>query len=297
MDESDFIQQLGQLLPAVPVGDVGIGDDACCWTPGGTTCLSVDGMVEGRHFSSDADPCLVGRKAAAAALSDLAAMAARPVGAVVSLHCPSRWDQLAIMNGLLEEFGRHGCLCYGGDTTGADQLVISVTVWGEAVDGGRLLRRSGGEVGDLLVVTGFLGGSLASGRHLTPQPRFSEGQWLATVPSVHAMMDLSDGLAADAPKLAAASHCGCILLPDQVPRHRDTTTLHDPVHHALCDGEDFELLCAIDAAAWPTIQMAWPFDTAIHHIGWLIEQPGCFVEDPFGRLVPSPYQGFEHRAD
>ena len=128
-----------------------------------------------------------------------------PVGATVSLHAPPHWDGLAVMKGLVEELQRHGCHCFGGDTTAAEQLVISVTVWGEATEGGRLIRRNGASPGDLLVVTGELGGSFESGRHLRPEPRLAEGQWLAQQEAVTAMMDLSDGLAADAPKLAKAS--------------------------------------------------------------------------------------------
>lgn len=295
MDEDRLIAHVRGLVHGDPAGSLGIGDDACVWTPGGATCLSVDGLVESRHFTKETPPEAVGRKAAAAALSDLAAMGARPVGAVVSLHCPTHWDSMALMDALISELNRHGCHCFGGDSTGSDLLVVSVTVWGEAVEGSRLLSRSGAQTGDLLVVTGSLGGSLHKGRHLCPEPRFPEGQWLAQWPATHAMMDLSDGLAADAPKLAAASGCGCLLLPGSVPRHPDVDEHNDPIRQALCDGEDFELLFAIEAAAWPSLQVEWPFDTAIHSVGWLIEQSGSYVEDPYGRVAPSPFQGFSHR--
>jgi thiamine-monophosphate kinase len=273
------------------------GDDCHVWTPGGATCLSVDAIAEGRHFLPDADPRLVGRKAAAAAVSDLAAMGARPVGAAVALSCPARWDAAAVMQGLADELARLGCPLCGGDTTGADSLVVSVTVWGEAaVPGGRLLRRSGGQAADLLVVTGALGGSLRSGRHFTPEPRLAEGQWLAQHGFVHALMDLSDGLAADAPKLAAASACGCLLLPEQVPVHDDVPQLSDTVTAAMCDGEDYELLAAIEPSQWPTVQLAWPFDLPLSVVGWLLPQPGAFMEDRHGRTVPLPMRGFEHRG-
>lgn len=295
MREDELIQAVRQRVSGDPASSLGIGDDACIWHPGGPTCLSVDGLVEGRHFRSDDPPGAIGRKAAAAALSDLAAMGARPVGACISLHCPEHWDALAIMDGFLAELQRHGCHCYGGDTTGAGELTISVTVWGEATEGGRLLTRSAAATGDLLLVTGHLGGSLRHGRHLRPEPRLAEGQWLAQQDFVHAMMDLSDGLAADAPKLATASHCGCILLPRDVPRHPDVNLDGDYLQQILCDGEDFELLIAIDAAAWPQLQMAWPFDqTPLHAVGWLVEQAGSYIEDQFGRVVVSPYQGFSH---
>lgn len=296
MHEADLIKGIRALVSSDPAGQVGIGDDACIWTPGGPTCLSVDGMVEGRHFTSDTPPLAVGRKAAAAAISDIAAMGARPVGATVSLHCPSHWDGLAVMQGLIEELNRHGCHCYGGDSTGAEQLVISVTVWGEAAEDGRLIQRSGASAGDLLVVTGHLGGSFKSGRHLRPEPRLAEGQWLAKQAAVTAMMDLSDGLAADAPKLAAASGCGCLLIPGNVPIHDDLIKENNALEKAFCDGEDFELLFTVDAAAWPTMTLAWPFDTPLNNVGWLIQDAGSFIEDAYGRIAASPYHGFEHRV-
>lgn len=292
MRENDLIRQLRERV-ADPAGVTGIGDDCCVWTPGGTTCLSVDAIVEGVHFRADDSPALVGRKAAGAALSDLAAMGARPVGAAVALSCPARWDAAAVMGGLIDELARHGCPLLGGDTTGAEQLTVSVTVWGERV-ASRFLLRSGAQAGDLLVVTGPLGGSLASGRHLRPEPRFAEGQWMAGQPYVRALMDLSDGLASDAPRLAEASGCGCLLLPNEVPVHPDVPTMSDTARAACCDGEDFELLAAVDAAHWPNLQLAWPFERPLSRVGWLLDEPGTFIEDRNGRLAPLPWRGFEH---
>ncbi|MEK7413406.1 MAG: AIR synthase related protein, partial [Planctomycetota bacterium] len=174
LDENKLIRALRERARA-PDGMTGIGDDCCIWTPRGETCLSVDAIAENHHFRRGDDPRAVGRKAAAAAISDLAAMGARPVGAVVAISCSAHWDAAAVMDGLASELERLHCPLLGGDTTAADSLVVSVTVWGEAVSGtqgtpGRLVRRSGGRTGDLLVVTGSFGGSLASGRHLRPEP-------------------------------------------------------------------------------------------------------------------------------
>lgn len=297
MREHDLIRALRERVTD-PAGTLGIGDDCCVWTPGGATCLSTDTIVEGRHFRADDAPARIGRKAAGAALSDLAAMGATAKGATVALTCPTRWDGRAVMEGLITELERHGCPLLGGDTTGGEELVITVTVWGEAVAGphgpGRLMTRSGGRPGDLLVVTGPLGGSLASGRHLAPEPRFAEGQWLAANPFVHALMDLSDGLAGDAPKLAAASGCGCLLLPAQVPVHDDVPVMSDQSKAACCDGEDFELLAAVAAEQWPALQLAWPFARPLATVGWLLEEPGAFIENHQNRVVPMPWSGYEH---
>ncbi len=297
LDESELIRGLRAAHPAPP-GFTGIGDDCCVWTPRGPTCLSVDAIAEGRHFTAGTDPRLVGRKAAGAALSDLAAMGAIPVGAAVALSCPARWDAASVMAGLSEELARHACPLLGGDTTGSDSLVVSVTVWGEGdpAAGFRLLHRDGGQVGDLLVVTGRLGGSLHAGRHLRPEPRLAEGRWLARQGFVHAVMDLSDGLAADAPKLAEASGCGCLLLPDQVPPHDDVPVMSDSVTAVMCDGEDFELLVAIEASQWPTLQLAWPFEQPITVVGWLLAESGAWMEDHQQRRVPLAMRGYEHRG-
>ena len=291
MKENDLIRAL-RARAVVPPGMRGIGDDCCEWTPGGRTCLSIDTVVEGVHFLAGDSPELVGRKAAAAALSDLAATGARPVGAVVSLSCPARWNGLAVMSGLHAELQRHGCPLLGGDTTGAQQLTISVTVWGEAA-GPRLLHRDGGEAGDLLVVTGPLGGSFISGRHLRPEPRFAEGAWLAASPYVHACMDISDGLASDAPKLAEASALGCLLLPNQVPVHPDVRAI-DNTKAACCDGEDFELLAAVAPEHWPHVQLAWPFPQPLAVVGWLTPEVEHTMEDAHGRRVPLSLRGYEH---
>ncbi|MDA3963529.1 MAG: thiamine-phosphate kinase [Planctomycetota bacterium] len=292
MREFDLIEALRDELP-VPAGARGVGDDCCLWQPGGTTCLSTDTVVAGTHFAPDADPAAIGRKAAAAAISDLAAMAARPVGATVALTRPADYDDLALMRGCHLELARHACPLLGGDTTRGPVVTVTVTVWGEAA-GERLVLREGGCLGDILVVTGALGGSLRNGRHMRPEPRLAEAAWLATRPEIHAMMDLSDGLAADAPRLARASGYGCVLLPADAPVHDDVPPMSDTARAACCDGEDYELLFAVDARQWPSLQIDWPFAVPINRIGWLIDQAGCWVEDTRGCLQAFDWDGFQH---
>ena len=297
MRENDLIRALRERT-RTPEGMRGIGDDCCEWTPGGRTCLSVDTVVEGTHFLPGTDPRLVGRKAAAAALSDLAAAGARPVGAVVALTRPPGADSLAVMEGLTAELERHGCALLGGDTTGGPVLTVSVTVWGEAVPDShgrsRLLTRHGAQLGDLLVVTGPLGGSFISGRHLRPEPRFAQGQWFAHCPYIHACMDISDGLATDVPRLAELNDLGSLLLPAQVPVHDDVPVLSDTSKAACCDGEDFELLAAVAPEHWPSLQLAWPFEERLAVVGWLVPERTHTIEDAYSRRMPIPWAGYEH---
>lgn len=292
MRENNLIAGLRARLTD-PAGVRGIGDDACVWTPQGPTCLSTDTVVEGRHFRADDDPRVVGGKAIGAALSDLAAMGALPRGAVVALTCSSTWDATAVMDGVIDACATWGCPLLGGDTTAGPALVITVTVWGEAAKG-RFLYRDGGHPGDLLVVTGPLGGSLRSGRHLRPQPRLAEGAWLAGHPAVHAAMDISDGLAADVRRFAAASHCGALLLPKQIPVHDDVPVMSDTITAAMDDGEDYELLVAVAADQWPHVQLAWPFAGPLCCVGWLTDSGRIEAEDSQGRVVPLTHTGFEH---
>jgi len=292
--ENDLIAALRARI-ADPAGVRGIGDDACVWTPGGPTCLSTDTIVEGRHFLPTDDPRLVGGKAIGAAVSDIAAMGAVPRGAVVALTCPAHWDGVAVMDGVLEACATWNCPLLGGDTTAGEQLVVTVTVWGEAANG-RFLYRDGGEAGDLLLVTGPLGGSQRNGRHLRPRPRLAEGAWLAGHPAVHACMDLSDGLGADVRRLAAASACGALLLPRQLPIHDDVPVISDTVSAAMDDGEDYELLVAIAPEHWPHLQLAWPFADPLACVGWLTDTLRIEAEDGNGRVVPLTHTGFEHRS-
>lgn len=269
-------------------------DDACVWTPGGQTCLSTDAVVEGVHFTADTDRESVGRKAVAAAVSDLAAMGAIPQGAVLALCAPAV-DRQILLESCAAECERLNCPLVGGDTTDSATTVLTVTVWGEVGPEARFIGRDGGQPGDLLIVTGWLGGSFISGRHLRPEPRLGPGQWLATIDATHAMMDISDGLVADAEKLATASGCGAVLLPDQVPVHADLASHTDGMRRACCDGEDYELLIAIEPSRWPQLATAWPFDKLpLSVVGWLVAESGLWREDHRRRLVPLDWAGYRH---
>lgn len=184
----------------------------------------------------------------AAALSDLAAMGARPVLATVSLAFPvegAEREALEIYRGISDCAKTYRCAIAGGDLSRAPLIAIVVTVVGE-VRPSNLKLRSGARPGDVLAVTGRLGAARAAG-FLTPvEPRIAEGRWLAASRSVHAMMDLSDGLATDLPRMCAQSGCGALI--ERVPAANGIAE-----SDALSGGEDYELLAAIHPRAFARI--------------------------------------------
>jgi thiamine-monophosphate kinase len=211
--------------------------------------VSVDSVVDGVHFDLTlCSPRDVGWKALMGALSDLAAMGARPIGALVALCVPSVPGQgalaLAVMEGVAEAATDSDCPVIGGDVSSASQLVVAVTVIG-VVESGQAVARTGAMAGDVVMVTGPCGGSAAGLRQLRagesggeayrrPVARLSEGT-AARLAGAHAMIDVSDGLALDLHRLADASGVGFILSTIPVA---DGATREE----ALGGGEDYELL-------------------------------------------------------
>ena len=262
----------------------GVGDDCAVLRGGKGECLlfKTDAVVEGVHFAAGEKPELIGRKALARALSDLAAMGATPVAAVITLGMAK--DESArrlrgIYRGMESVAKKYGVDLVGGETTRAAQLFLNVALLGEC-RGYRPVLRSGARPGDLIFVTGKLGGTQAR-RHLTFEPRLAEGEWLARCGAATAMMDLSDGLGADLPRLARASGIEFAIDLDAIPRARGVS-----LQAALGDGEDYELLFTISPAAAKTLKKAWPFTaTPLHGIG---------VARPRGKGVPLPAYGFDH---
>ena len=187
--------------------------------------LKTDAVVEGVHFLAAEDPQRVGWKALCRAISDIAAMGGVPAHALITLAAPptTRVARVkALYAGLRKAARKYGVAIVGGETSrspGPLFLNVALTGW---VERQHCVLRSGGRPGDLLYVTGRLGGSLA-GKHLDFQPRLEEARWLVSHFKPRAMMDLSDGLAADLPRLAAASHCGYVVDEERLPLNRGCT--------------------------------------------------------------------------
>ena len=291
--EFDFVRWVRAHTPPAPGVLVGPGDDCAVLAPfPGPLVVTTDVLTEGVDFVlAAAGPAAVGYKAMTANLSDLAAMAAGPVAAVVGLVLPRAGDTRAVAEGVFGGLRRaadqFGVAVVGGDTnTWAGGLVVSVTLFGYATPRGPVLR-SGAKVGDRVFVTGPLGGSLAAdggGRHLTPVPRVAEALALHQLVDLHAMADISDGLAADLGHILDASRCGVELAAAAIPVHPDAVaraadTGRTPLAHALTDGEDFELVFTVSEADAATVR-AGP--VPVSEVGRVIAA-GAWLVGPAGR--------------
>ena len=299
LGEVGLIARLRRRLP--PGGasvETGIGDDAAVVrVPGaGRTTrllLACDMLVEGVHFLRRRVPARwIGWKALAVNVSDIAAMGGEPRWAVVSLGLPpSTAVRLVeeLYGGLARCARRFGVAIVGGDTVRAPRLTIDVAIAGTA-DARRIVRRSGARPGDVLFVTGRLGGSYKSGAHARFTPRLFESRQLLRRVRVRAMMDLSDRLASDLWQMSRASGVRLRVEAARIPVAAAAGT----VYHALMDGEDFELLFAVrpsDAARVPRRLGRCP----VTRIGTATRRGiGVELEGADGRLKPLRPSGFRH---
>nr|WP_246418087.1 thiamine-phosphate kinase [Haloferula luteola] len=255
---------------------VGPGDDCAVVDDGHGPwrLLKTDAIVEGIHFLREAPPEKVGWKACARVISDFAAMGGSAREIMITLACPPdleiHWVE-GLYQGIARCLAAHEATLAGGETTSVPDggpIMISVAGTGQ-VDRRHCVLRSGGQPGDVIAVTGTLGGSI-HGKHLDFQPRCAEGALLAQA-GASAMMDLSDGIAKDLPRLAQASHCQFEWIPEALPVTPGCTP-----DQALGDGEDYELLFAISPARWHALVLKWPEELApIHAVGRLLEGPFC----------------------
>jgi len=285
---------------------LGIGDDcAILRVPSGSELLvTTDMLMDGRHFRLQQDgPEAVGYKALGVNLSDIAAMAGVPRAAVVAVALP-RDEAVTVAQGLhagmrpLAE--RFGVDLVGGDTNAWDgPLVISVTLLGEATARGAV-RRAGAMPGDAIFVTGPLGGSLAAGRHLRPEPRIAEALALHKGATIHAMIDISDGLSSDLSHILNESGgLGAILDAMAIPIHPDAWEMSrrdgvPALDHALSDGEDFELCLVAPAGDATRLAAAPPLPASLYRIGEVTVVKGLWLRDHNGQLKAIEPRGFDH---
>jgi thiamine-monophosphate kinase len=273
--EDDLLARIRRALSAPRQSSarlaLAIGDDAAIFRPrpGYETVLTCDWFFEGAHFLLDRHPPdAVGWKCLARATSDLAAMGAEPRCFLLSIAIPSthtgRWLDL-FLSGLRSAARKLDCPAAGGDTTRSDRVVINMTVVGECRRG-RVVRRSGAHPGDAIFVSGRLGEAerglqlIRAGKgpidardprlrkHLYPEPRLELGAWLASKRLATAMMDLSDGLSSDLPRLCEASGVGARILARRIPGPQFSGLQGQEPHGlalVLDGGDDYELLFTV----------------------------------------------------
>jgi thiamine-monophosphate kinase len=297
LGEVRLIARVSRRLPQDRSVETGIGDDAAVVRfparAGLRLLLASDMIVDGVHFSRRRDAARdIGWKALAVNVSDMAAMGGTPRWALVSLGLPPR-TPVRFVDGLYAGLAscakRFRVSVVGGDTVRASRITVDVAIAGTAAPGAALLR-SGARVGDQLFVTGRLGGSLTSGRHARFMPRVAEARALARRVRVHAMMDLSDGLAQDAWQMSRASRVVLRIEAARVPVAGAARGLA----HALSDGEDFELLFAVgrrDARRVPRRLGRVP----VTRIGSVVRRGvGAELQGADGRVRPLAGAGFRH---
>lgn len=308
MNEFELIQRLTQNLPTNESVVTGAGDDCAVLDLGLADRLllfKTDAVVEGIHFTTDTPPEKIGHKALARCLSDIAAMAGTPTAAVVTLGLPRTFDAgfvEKIYTGLNALARRHGVAIVGGETTtNPERMLISVALIG-SVPRGKSLLRSGAKVGDAIFVTGELGGSLA-GRHLDFEPRLAEARWLAEHFPIHALMDVSDGLAGDLRHIVLASGVGAVLLKSAVPISRAAKQIakrgdaaKPAFVAALTDGEDFELLFTVASKQAVPVLDAWNKqfpELKLSCVGKIVAGEGIKLRDSSG-VRPLTAHGYVH---
>jgi len=322
---------VGSGAPGVAVG---IGDDSAVLEPSrGTRLLATtDLLLEDIHFRRRyAEPADIGWKALAVNLSDIAAIGGTPRFALVALACPAGTevdDIDAFYEGMRLAAAPHGVVIVGGDTSASpDRWIVNVTLLGELEGAPKL--RSGARPGDLLAVTGALGESATglalleattagaaapaldrverplrdkvSQAHLRPVARVAEGRWLGASPAVNAMIDLSDGLAADLGHLTSESSAGARVYLEKLPISEAVWSVaaalaRDPFELAVAGGEDYELLLAADPSAFPALAagLEAATGTPLVAIGEIVEaEAGVAFLNSRGEPVPVGL-GFEH---
>jgi thiamine-monophosphate kinase len=300
--EFDLISHVRAVAARHPKLAVGIGDDAALvrFPDSGACLVTVDMLMEGIDFTlASATGRQIGWKSLAVSLSDIAAMAGKPMACVVSVALPRRGGfELGrdLLAGVIDCAERFDVALAGGDTNTWDgPLVVSVTVLGEPTGAGPVLR-SGARPGDWIMATGTFGGSIA-GRHLDFTPRVEEALLLNRTVTLHAMIDTSDGLAADLCHILDESRVGAVLDEAAIPISRAARAVVDartPLEHALADGEDFELLFTVSPQDGQKLLSEPPFSTPISHIGEVLARTARQLKSPDGTLKPLPALGWKH---
>lgn len=301
---------------------VGIGDDAAVWKPHGShlSLITTDMLIDGVHFRSESTtPAMLGTKALAKSLSDVAAMGGRPVVATIAFGITGDIDVewvRAFYRGMAALAARSHCAIAGGDIVRAPSLTFAVTIVGEARRSSLRLR-SGAKPGDVVAVSGPLGlgaaglrvagtefaseAARAAGWYLAPAPRLPEGRFFGSRRAVHALMDLSDGLSSDLARMARASGVDAIVEASALYVHSDVQAIAtrekvDPLEFVLNGGDDYELLAAIERRASRHVAHAFSrrFGRPLVICGRFVKGDGRVWIERDGRREALPERGYDH---
>lgn len=294
MSELDFINYIRE-RNTYSEDILGIGDDAAVLKlfDGQKAVFATDMILEGKHFSLTSDPLdLIGRKALAVNLSDIAAMGAKPLYALVSLGLPENMGMTGakqMWDGLQKLADEFRVQIIGGDTNSwTGGLAINVCVVGQSPKSGSITR-SGAQVGDAIFVTGHLGGSLHSGHHLTFKPRVKEVARILEFAQPSSMIDITDGLARDLSHICKASGVGANLRSAHLPiseRVSAKLSIQDRLRAVLYDGEDFELLFTVSSTDEKIVSDNFP---EFFKVGTITKQTNVTLDSQ-----PLEILGFEH---
>lgn len=312
-DEFGFIERIKVLFGAVGNANIeGIGDDCAVIPLDGDSSLVIttDLLTEGVHFLREAISAReLGRKSLTVNLSDVAAMGARPIASLLSIalpkECNGEWAD-DFMDGYRALSAEHDVALIGGDTTSSlSGITINVVAIGRAANA-HIKRRSGARVGDRIFVGGTLGESAAGLRdvlkgefgtplahiHHNPSAQIDEGAWLGQQTSVHAMIDLSDGLASDLMHILRASGCDARIDLDRIPTNVD-------IEFAVMGGEDYKLLFTVSESEAELLKSAYEshFGVPVYEVGLIVAPDGAAREIAWlenGATVDRQWKGFVH---
>jgi thiamine-monophosphate kinase len=315
--ESELIRQIRRRARRAG-GEVrlGIGDDCAVIRPkrGEEIVVTTDFSIEGLHFHRDWHaPESVGHRCLARGLSDIAAMGAQPIACFLSLalakSTPQKWVD-GFLRGFLKLAERYSCTLAGGDTSSSPSSIIADVMVLGSVPQSKAVLRSSAKLGDIIYVTGTLGGAAAeldrlrkqkaprlrpaqraslgmtSSRQFVPEPRVEIGQFLRNNKLAYAMIDVSDGLSTDLNHICEESGVGAILNSALLPVARNAT-----LEQALHGGEDYELLFTAPAKAKVPVEIA---GVPITEIGWTTGERGVYITDLRSKPKPLRPQGWEH---